>query len=127
MTEQRKVETSSAAPSASSAIAPVEPPYAPDVAAAFDEIMPPGVAPLVLFRVMARNPRVFRKIRAGSLLDRGSLTLREREIIILRRYLELDMNEIRGELGLPSAGATRMLLSRAQVRLADLLTREMNS
>ena len=46
---------------------------------------------------------------------------REREIILLRRYLALEMDEICTELELPSAGAARALLSRAQARLAALL------
>ena len=48
---------------------------------------------------------------------------REREIIVLRRYLELDTQEICAEMGLPTEGAVRALLSRAQARLAGLLSR----
>lgn len=48
---------------------------------------------------------------------------REREIIVLRRYLELDTAEICAEMGLPSEGSVRALLSRAQARLAGLLSR----
>src|ERR1041384_5759295 len=66
-----------------SRIAPLEPPYAPDIAAQFDRIMR-GAPPLVLFRVMAGNNRAWEKFRAGSLLDRGPLSLREREIVIDR-------------------------------------------
>ena len=43
-----------------------------------------GAPPLMLFRVMAGNARAWEKFRAGSLLDRGPLTLREREIVIDR-------------------------------------------
>jgi alkylhydroperoxidase family enzyme len=64
-------------------IAPLEPPYAPEIAAQFDRIMH-GAPPLVLFRVMAGNARAWEKFRAGSLLDRGPLGLREREIVIDR-------------------------------------------
>src|SRR3954463_838318 len=63
---------------------PVTPPYAPEVQAVFDRIMPPGVPPLVLFTTLARVPRVYDRFRAGSLLDRGPLTLRQREIVIHR-------------------------------------------
>ncbi|HZT56511.1 MAG TPA: RNA polymerase sigma factor [Burkholderiaceae bacterium] len=49
---------------------------------------------------------------------------REREVIVLRRYLELDTEEICAEMGLPTAGAVRALLSRAQARLAGLLSRD---
>jgi alkylhydroperoxidase family enzyme len=64
-------------------IAPLEPPYPPDIAEQFDRIMR-GAPPLVLFRVMAGNARAWEKFRAGSLLDRGPLSLREREIVIDR-------------------------------------------
>jgi alkylhydroperoxidase family enzyme len=66
-----------------SRIAPLQPPYAPDLQDQFDRIMR-GAPPLVLFRVIARNPRAWEKFRAGSLLDRGPLSLREREIVIER-------------------------------------------
>jgi alkylhydroperoxidase family enzyme len=65
-------------------IAPLEPPYAPPVQAALDRIMPPGVPPLALFRTLAVNERVFLRVMAGGLLDRGSISLREREIVIDR-------------------------------------------
>lgn len=65
-------------------IAPLEPPYAADVQASFDAIMPPGAAPLALFRTLAVSERAWRKFRAGALLDRGPLSLREREILIDR-------------------------------------------
>src|SRR6478736_8107923 len=64
-------------------IAPLEPPYAPDIASQFDRIMR-GAPPLVLFRVMASQKRAWEKFRGGSLLDRGPLSLREREIVIDR-------------------------------------------
>ncbi|MCA8975924.1 MAG: RNA polymerase sigma factor [Planctomycetes bacterium] len=52
---------------------------------------------------------------------------REREIIVLKRYLELDTNEICAEMGLPTEGAVRALLSRAQARLSGLLSRPQES
>ena len=55
-------------------IAPLEPPYAPEIHEQFDRIMR-GAPPLVLFRVMAGNARAWEKFRAGSLLDRGPLSL----------------------------------------------------
>jgi alkylhydroperoxidase family enzyme len=64
-------------------IAPLEPPYTPDVQASFDAIMRGG-APLTLFRTMAAGERAWRKFQEGSLLDRGPLSLREREIVIDR-------------------------------------------
>lgn len=67
-----------------SRIAPAEPPYAPSVQTQLDRIMPPGMPPLMLFRVLARDERLFSRAFAGGLLDRGHLSLREREIVILR-------------------------------------------
>jgi len=64
-------------------IAPLQPPYSPEIQAQFDRIMR-GAPPLMLFRVMAGNARAWEKFRAGSLLDRGPLSLREREIVIDR-------------------------------------------
>jgi alkylhydroperoxidase family enzyme len=66
-----------------SRIAPLEPPYDADIQAQFDRIMR-GAPPLMLFRVIAGNVRAWEKFRAGSLLDRGPLSLREREIVIDR-------------------------------------------
>jgi alkylhydroperoxidase family enzyme len=66
-----------------SRIAPLDPPYAPEIQGQFDRIMR-GAPPLLLFRVMASNARGWEKFRAGSLLDPGPLSLREREIVIDR-------------------------------------------
>jgi alkylhydroperoxidase family enzyme len=66
-----------------SRIAPLEPPYPPETQQQFDRIMH-GEPPLVLFRVIAGHARAWEKFRAGSLLDRGPLSLREREIVIDR-------------------------------------------
>jgi len=65
-------------------IAPLESPYPAPVQAALDRIMPEGVPPLALFRTLARNERVFLRLMAGGLLDRGSISLCEREIVIDR-------------------------------------------
>jgi alkylhydroperoxidase family enzyme len=56
----------------------------PEIQSQFEAIMPPGVPPLVLFRAIATSERAYKKFRNGSLLDRGPLTLREREIVIDR-------------------------------------------
>ena len=66
-----------------SRIAPLEPPYAPEIGEQFDRIMR-GAPPLMLFRVIAGNARAWEKFRAGGLLDRGPLSLREREVVIDR-------------------------------------------
>lgn len=65
-------------------VAALEPPYSEPVQAALDRIMPPGVPPLALFRTLAVNERVFLRLMAGALLDRGAVTLRDREIVIDR-------------------------------------------
>ncbi len=65
-------------------IAPLEPPYAPEVCEQFERIMGPDADPLVLFRVVAKDKRAWSKFRAASLLDGGPLSLREREIVIDR-------------------------------------------
>jgi alkylhydroperoxidase family enzyme len=64
-------------------IAPLSPPYAPDIQEQFDRVMR-GAPPLLLFRAMAGYARAWEKFRGGSLLDRGPLALREREIVIDR-------------------------------------------
>src|SRR5690242_8529021 len=64
-------------------IPPLEPPYAPEVQQSFDAIMK-GREPLTLFRTIAVSDQAWTKFRAGSLLDRGPLSLREREIVIDR-------------------------------------------
>ena len=66
-----------------SRLVPLQPPYASDIRQQFDRIMH-GAPPLVLFRVMAAHARAWEKLRAGSLLDGGPLSLREREIVIDR-------------------------------------------
>ncbi len=57
--------------------------------------------------------------RLSECLDR--LPERESSVIVLRRYLGLDMEDIRIELDLPTAGAARALLSRAQAKLAAMM------
>jgi alkylhydroperoxidase family enzyme len=66
-----------------SRIAPLQPPYDQDIQAQFDRIMR-GAPPLMLFRVVAGHSRAWEKFRAGGLLDKGPLSLREREIVIDR-------------------------------------------
>jgi alkylhydroperoxidase family enzyme len=66
-----------------SRIAPLQPPYEAEIQSQFDRVMR-GAPPLMLFRVMASSPRAWEKFRAGGLLDRGPLSLREREIVIDR-------------------------------------------
>ena len=65
-------------------VAPLNSPYPPGLQATFGKIMPAGIEPLVLFRTLAVNERVYQRFTAGDLLDRGLLTLRQREIVIDR-------------------------------------------
>lgn len=67
-----------------SRMVPASPPYPASIQSALDKIMPAGVEPIHLFRVLARDERLFSRFFGGSLLDRGQLSLREREIVILR-------------------------------------------
>ncbi|MEM1416580.1 MAG: carboxymuconolactone decarboxylase family protein [Myxococcota bacterium] len=67
-----------------SRLEPLAPPYPEDVSKTFAKLMPPGMPPLALFRVVARNPRVLRRMQRGGLLDPGSIPLRLRELTILR-------------------------------------------
>jgi Carboxymuconolactone decarboxylase family len=68
----------------SARLAPLQPPYPEAIQAAFDHIMPSGLPPLVLFTTIARDVRLFERLKNGNLLDRGHLTLRQREIVIDR-------------------------------------------
>ena len=64
-------------------VAPATPPFEP----AIDELLHrtmKGSPPLRLFTTLARDPRLFSKFFAAGLLDRGHLTLRQREIVIDR-------------------------------------------
>jgi alkylhydroperoxidase family enzyme len=70
-------------------IAPAEAPYPTEIEAELARIMPKGVEPLVLFRTMARSPRIFARMFAGGLLDKGPLSLRQREIVIDRTTARL--------------------------------------
>ena len=68
-------------------IAPVDPPYAPDVAAQLESMMPPGVAPILLFRTFAKNLPMARAMRGWGGYELGrelSLSMRQREIVIDR-------------------------------------------
>ena len=65
-------------------VTPAAPPYSSEVQTFLDRIMPAGMAPLVLFTTMARDGRLFARFTGGGLLDRGNLSLRQREIVIAR-------------------------------------------
>lgn len=61
----------------------VDPPYAESLQQDFDRVMR-GLPPLNIFRTVAHNPRVLSRMVAGGLLDKGSISLRQRELVILR-------------------------------------------
>jgi alkylhydroperoxidase family enzyme len=67
----------------SARIAPAAEPLPDDVRQAIDAIMR-GKPPLVLFTTLARDRRLFFKFFNSGLLDRGHLTIRQREIVIDR-------------------------------------------
>ena len=67
----------------SARIEPAALPLESDMQAAVDAIMR-GAPPLVLFTTMARDRRLFFKFFNSGLLDRGHLTIRQREIVIDR-------------------------------------------
>lgn len=59
------------------------------------------------------------ELKVQACLER--LPERERTALLLARYLDAPATEIQHELSLPTPGAARALLSRAQARLARLL------
>ena len=63
---------------------PVEAPYPAEVSEILASMMPPGAEPIGLFRTVAHSPKMLAKLRASSMLGKVSLTLRQREILILR-------------------------------------------
>nr|WP_042197588.1 carboxymuconolactone decarboxylase family protein [Kibdelosporangium sp. MJ126-NF4]CEL23058.1 hypothetical protein [Kibdelosporangium sp. MJ126-NF4]CTQ90196.1 hypothetical protein [Kibdelosporangium sp. MJ126-NF4] len=69
-------------------IAPVQPPYTPEVAALLAKWTPPdaGVQPLLLFRTLARHPDVMSRMGplGAGLLGHGTVTPRLRELVIQR-------------------------------------------
>ena len=64
-------------------IEPASPPFADPIQAALERVMK-GQPPLRLFTTLARDPRLFQKFFAGGLLDKGNLSMRQREIVIHR-------------------------------------------
>jgi 4-carboxymuconolactone decarboxylase len=65
-------------------IAPIDPPYAPETQKLFDLVMPDGMEPLALFRILARSARLFPRFMRAGVLDRGPVPIRDREIVIHR-------------------------------------------
>ena len=70
-----------------SRIVPIDPPFEPEVDAVLASMMPPGTAPIALFRTFARNLPMARAMQGwGSyeLSSRLSLSMRQRELVIDR-------------------------------------------
>ena len=69
-------------------IAPLQPPYSPEIAESLRKWMPPGspMPPLALFRTLAQFPALSERMRGlgALLLGRGMVPARLRELIILR-------------------------------------------
>ena len=65
-------------------IAPLDPPYSEKTRELFDLVMPPGVEPLVLFRVLARSGRLLPRFMRAGVLDEGPVPARDREVVIHR-------------------------------------------
>lgn len=65
-------------------ISPAPRPFSEAIQRRLEKIMGPGEEPLVLFTTLARDERLFERFTGGGLLDRGHLTLRQREIVIDR-------------------------------------------
>jgi 4-carboxymuconolactone decarboxylase len=75
------------APRRTARLAPLEPPYEPEIARTLERMMGgPGIEPLKLFRTVAHNPHILDKLRStGSyLLNFGTVDPLEREIVIHR-------------------------------------------
>lgn len=68
----------------SARISPAQPPFSEAVQAWLNRTMPPGVPALTLFTTLARDERLFLRFFSGGLLDRGHLSLRQRETVIAR-------------------------------------------
>src|SRR5271168_1275615 len=96
----------------SARIAPAAEPLPDDVRQAIDAIMR-GNPPLVLFTTLARDRRLFFKFFSSGMLDRGHLTIREREIVIDRVTASCDAEY---EWGVHvSAYAAKAELTEAQI------------
>jgi alkylhydroperoxidase family enzyme len=70
-----------------SRIEPLTPPYEPEVAEQLERMMPPGVAPIALFRTFVRNLTMTKAMSAWGAYELSrnlSLSMRDREIVIDR-------------------------------------------
>ncbi len=67
-------------------LAPLDPPYDPELERTLRRMMPPGIAPLTLFRTVAHNPAILERLRSTGayLLNFGTVPALDREIVIQR-------------------------------------------
>lgn len=67
-------------------IAPLTPPYSADVQAQFDQLPPSWQPKFEHFTILARDPRLLRAYRQGSVayLEPSHLSIRQREVFLLR-------------------------------------------
>jgi hypothetical protein len=67
-------------------IAPITPPYSAEVQAQFDQLPPSWQPPFEHFKILARDPRLLRAYRHGSVayLEPSHLKIRQREVFLLR-------------------------------------------
>jgi alkylhydroperoxidase family enzyme len=98
-------------------IAPLEPPYAPDVETWLMKWMPPGapMPPLALFRTLAKSPLLAERMRplGAGLLGKGTLPPRDRETLILRTCARCGAEY---EWGVHATAFARALLSDGEIR-----------
>lgn len=62
----------------------IEPPYSEELTRSFEVVMPPGATPLNIFRTVGRSPRVLSRLVRSGLLDKGPVSIAQRELVILR-------------------------------------------
>lgn len=97
-----------------SRIPPLDPPYPLEVQKLFDLVMPSGMDPLLLFRTLATNRRIFPRFMRAGVLDRGPVAILDRELVILRTTARCDSEY---EWGIHVAAFGRPLgLSHEQIR-----------
>jgi alkylhydroperoxidase family enzyme len=102
----------------SSRLAPLAPPYDPELAALLERLRLGLPEPLALFRTLAHAPRVLSRVASGGLLDRGPVPLRLRELVILRTTARLGAEY---EWGVHVAGfAAKAQLSEDEIRATFL-------
>ncbi len=65
-------------------IQPINPPFSAEVQESLDIVMPAGMPPLNIFKTVGNNERVLSRMVRGGLLDRGSVSIAQRELVILR-------------------------------------------